>query len=286
MFSRSGTTYADSVEWLYGLQRFGIKLGLEKIISLLTHLGNPQKSFHSLHVAGTNGKGTCAAAAHAVLSAHGIKAGLYTSPHLLDLRERVMVGNNPVSEAFVADWVDREKEYITRGKVTFFETMTALAFEHFARSGVQAVVAEVGLGGRWDATNVLVPELSVITSIGREHEAWLGRGLARIAGEKAGIVKPGVPLLTAERTRTPLEVFRRVCREQGSELLMLQDQVHLGRVRSTALGCRFSYRSMEQELEVSLPLFGAHQARNAALGIRGAEILLNTSRDSQQSRAH
>lgn len=274
MAGRANMSYAEAVEWLYGLQRFGIKLGLEKITALLERLGNPQRSFSSLHVAGTNGKGTCSAAAHAVLTAHGVSSGLYTSPHLIDLRERALAGRSPLSEEFVARWVEREREYIVREKVTFFETVTALAFEYFSVRGMHAVVVEAGLGGRWDATNALVPELSVITSIGREHEAWLGRGLARIAAEKAGIVKPGVPLLTAETGKTALGVFSRYCREKGAELLPLSDQVRLSRIRTMDSGCRFEYRSADQELEADLPLFGAHQARNAALGIRAAEIVL------------
>ncbi|MCE5271531.1 bifunctional folylpolyglutamate synthase/dihydrofolate synthase [bacterium] len=267
--------YPAAVEALYGLQRFGIKLGLEKINSLLEALGRPEKNFPAAHVAGTNGKGACAAAIHAVLRAHGLNAGLYTSPHLCDLRERVRDSLGAVPESFVRDWVEANLERVLRERITFFETVTALAFDWFARREVVAAAVEVGLGGRWDATNALTPAVSVITSIGREHEAWLGRGLARIAGEKAGIAKPGVPLLCGVTARVPRAVIEESCRASGSPFLPLESEIRLGAVSVGPSGTRFNYRSVSLSLErVVVPLYGAHQARNLALGLRAAEMLL------------
>lgn len=267
--------YSAAVEALYGLQRFGIKLGLEKITSLLDSLRRPQERFLAAHVAGTNGKGACAAVIHAVMCAHGVNAGLYTSPHLLDLRERVRDNGGPVTESFVSQWVSAHLERVLRERITFFETVTALAFDWFARRGVTAAAVEVGLGGRWDATNVLRPAVSVITSIGLEHQAWLGRGLARIAAEKAGIAKPSVPLLCGVTARVPLDVIAGACREKNAPLLPLDQEVRLSRIRCQPDGVRFCYRSESLALDdVIAPLHGQHQVRNAALGLRASEILL------------
>ncbi len=267
--------YPAAVEALYGLQRFGIKLGLEKINSLLEALDRPEKNFLAAHVAGTNGKGACAAAIHAVLRAHGVNAGLYTSPHLCELRERVRDSLGPVPENFVREWVEKNLERVLRERITFFETLTALAFDWFARRNVAAAAVEVGLGGRWDATNALSPAVCVITSIGLEHEAWLGRGLARIAGEKAGIVKIGVPLLCGVTARAPRAVIEAACHTSGSPFLPLESEIRLRAVRVVKEGTRFSYRSARLSLERAVaPLYGTHQARNLALGLRAAELLL------------
>ncbi len=267
--------YSAAVEALYGLQRFGIKLGLEKITALLDSLGRPQERFLAAHVAGTNGKGACAAVIHAVLCAHGINAGLYTSPHLLDLRERARDSCGMVAKSFVSRWVSTHLERVLRERITFFETVTAMAFDWFARRGVAAAAVEVGLGGRWDATNVISPAVSVITSIGLEHQAWLGRGLARIAAEKAGIAKPSVPLLCGVTARVPLDVIAGECREKDAPLLPLEREARLSRIRCQPDGVRFSYRSESLALDdVLAPLHGQHQVRNAALGLRASEILL------------
>lgn len=267
--------YREAVERLYSLQRFGVKLGLEKITSFLVDLDNPQNTFHSCHIAGTNGKGTCAAVVQAVLSAHGISAGLYTSPHLVDLRERVRVGGAAVPESFVAYWVGKHLDYALRRKVTFFETVTALAFDYFREQRVEAAAVEVGLGGKFDATNVVQPAVSVITSIGLEHTLYLGKSLSAIAGEKAGIAKPGVPLLCGETGKRALASIKAAAQEAGSPLSLLDEDTVCIEREVDRRGTRFDYRGPGLSLDGALvPLYGRHSLRNVALGLQAAGQLL------------
>ncbi len=261
---------------LYELQRFGMKLGLEHIRAVLAELGNPQETFLSAHIAGTNGKGTAAAACEAVLRAHGLVSGLYTSPHLLALEERIRVRGEPLPAEFFAAWMETHLTALAARRVTFFEAVTALGFDWFRAAGVQAAAVEVGLGGRFDATNVIVPAVAAITSIGLEHRQYLGPTLAHIAAEKAGIAKPGVPLLVAERKRSALEAIAAAARAAGSPLLLFDEQVRLrGRGATIAGGSRFDCRGPGFALEeVRAPLYGLHQQRNLALGLWAAVVLL------------
>lgn len=267
--------YREAVERLYSLQRFGVKLGLEKITSFLVNLDNPQNTFHACHIAGTNGKGTCAAVVHGVLAAHGVTAGLYTSPHLVDLRERIRVCGAAVPESFVAFWVGKYLDYVLKRKVTFFETVTTLAFDYFREQRVEAAAVEVGLGGRFDATNVVQPALSVITSIGLEHTRYLGRSLSAIAREKAGITKPGVPLLCGETGKRALEAIKAAAHEAGSPLLPLDADTAWQEREIDSRGTLFDYRDPMLSLErAHVPLYGRHSLRNVALGLRSAGLLL------------
>jgi len=267
--------YREAVQALYGLQRFGVKLGLEKITSFLADLGNPQHSFTACHIAGTNGKGTCAAVVDAVLVAHGVRSGLYTSPHLVSLRERVKTGGSCVPEDYVAGWVSKHLDYILRNRVTFFETVTAMAFDYFRLAKVEAAAVEVGLGGRYDATNVVAPAVAVITSIGLEHTRYLGRTIAGIAREKAGIAKAGVPLLCGERKRSAVNVIAEAVARAGGLLHFLDHSVSVRELKILPAGTRFSYRGPGVRLSgVSVPLYGMHNLRNVALGLRAAEMML------------
>ncbi|MGH9347178.1 MAG: bifunctional folylpolyglutamate synthase/dihydrofolate synthase, partial [Vicinamibacterales bacterium] len=188
---------------LFALETFGIKLGLANIAALCEALGHPERAFSSLHVAGTNGKGSVTAMAHAALCAAGVRAARYTSPHLVDLNERFVIGSQPVSDgdlqSAAAHVLERADALRAAGALTapptFFEATTAIAFELFRRAGVEVAVLEVGLGGRLDATNVVTPLAAAITSVGLDHQAHLGETLAEIAREKAGIIKPGVPVV-------------------------------------------------------------------------------------------
>lgn len=194
-------TYPDALQYLYGLQRLGIKLGLDNIRRLLDALGNPERAFRAIHVGGTNGKGSTAALLTAILRAAGYHVGLYTSPHLLDFTERIQVNGEPIGPEAVAALTGEVKAAVDAAfpaapddlpsHPTFFEVTTALAFLRFARLGVEWAVVEVGLGGRYDATNVLAPDLAVITNVAVEHQDLLGESLEAIAVEKAGIIKAG-----------------------------------------------------------------------------------------------
>jgi dihydrofolate synthase/folylpolyglutamate synthase len=211
-------TLQGALEALYGLERRKDKLGLDGTRALLAALGNPERRFRSIHVAGTNGKGSTCALVERALREAGHRTGLFTSPHLVDFRERIRVDGRWADEA----WLFRQLERIQarpEGKDrTFFEVATALGFLYFAEQGVEWAVVEVGLGGRLDTTNVLVPEVSVITSIGLDHTEILGGTLARIAEEKAGIVKPGVPVVTGSLPPEARDVVGRVARERGCEI--------------------------------------------------------------------
>lgn len=272
---RKSGDYARAVESLFSLQRFGVKLGLENIGILLERLGNPHERFVCCHIAGTNGKGTTAAVCHAVLSAHGVTSGLFTSPHLISLRERIRIGFETVPLSFVSDWVGEHLPFLLSRRLTFFETVTAMAFDYFRRAEVTAAVVEVGLGGRCDATNVIRPAVAAITSIGMDHAKYLGNSLQAIAAEKAGIVKPGVPLLCAEKNRMSLAVIEAACRRAGSQLVLLEQTIRLRKVHHTPEGLAFDYRGPALELEqAKVALYGRHQAGNVALGLLTAEAML------------
>ncbi|MBN2288381.1 MAG: hypothetical protein JXQ83_03545 [Candidatus Glassbacteria bacterium] len=272
---REKVSYHQAVEALYGLQCFGVKLGLENIAILLERLGNPHERFVCCHIAGTNGKGTASAVCHAVLVSHGVSCGLFTSPHLLSIRERIRIGPEAVPCQFIADWVGEHLPFILGRRITFFETVTGMAFDYFHRSQVEAAAVEVGLGGRYDATNVIRPAVAAITSVGMDHAKYLGAGLRAIAAEKAGIVKPSVPLICAERNRKVLPVIEEACRRVGSPLVLLEREVRLSRVRQLQDGLVFDYRGPGLELQrAGVALFGMHQARNAALGLLAAEMML------------
>ncbi|MEK7329645.1 MAG: folylpolyglutamate synthase/dihydrofolate synthase family protein [Candidatus Eisenbacteria bacterium] len=207
-----------ALEALYGLERRRDKHDLDGTIALLRALGDPHRRFRSVHVAGTNGKGSVCALIERVLREAGHRTGLFTSPHLVDFRERIRVDGRWADEA----WLERRLEHIERlpeGKDrTFFEVCTALAFDYFAEQGVEIAVVEVGLGGRLDCTNVITPEVSVITSIGLDHTEILGETIEKIAFEKAGIIKPGVPVVTGMPDSPAFRVIERRAREVGAPL--------------------------------------------------------------------
>jgi dihydrofolate synthase/folylpolyglutamate synthase len=203
-------TYQESLAWLYSTQQFGIKLGLENTTRLLEDLGNPHDAFRILHVAGTNGKGSVCAMLDAILRRAGHRTGLYTSPHLIDFRERIRVDGRMIAREAVAAGLTRIRD-LSSGwdhSPTFFEITTVLALEHFAASGCEYVVLETGMGGRLDATNAVTPVVSVITPVAMDHSEWLGDTIAAIAGEKAGIIKPGVPTVSAPQRTEAAEVIR------------------------------------------------------------------------------
>jgi len=276
-------TYPDALQYLYGLQRLGIKLGLENTRRLLRALGNPERAFRAVHVGGTNGKGSTAALLHAVLRAAGFRVGLYTSPHLLDFTERIQVNGEPIGPDAVADLTAKVRAAVEvafapvpddlPSHPTFFEVTTALAFLYFARAGAEWAVVEVGLGGRYDATNVLAPDLTVITNVAVEHQDLLGDSLDVIAAEKAGIVKPGIPLVTAAAEPT-LGVFRSVCAERGAPLLHVLAAYAWCREAPLPDGQVFSLRGPGSERRnLRIGLLGRHQLENAAAAVAAAECL-------------
>ncbi|MEI6493886.1 MAG: folylpolyglutamate synthase/dihydrofolate synthase family protein [Verrucomicrobiota bacterium] len=203
-------TFDESLAWLNSTQLFGIKLGLDNTRRLLGHLGNPESRLRIIHVAGTNGKGSVCAMLDSVFRTSGLKSGLYTSPHLCDFRERVLISGGMISKAAAAETLTRLHDFCKgwEHSPTFFEVSTALALAHFAREKCDIVVLETGMGGHLDATNTVTPVVSVITPIAMDHAEWLGDSIQKIAGEKAGIIKPGVPVVSSPQTPEAAEVIR------------------------------------------------------------------------------
>ena len=258
---------------LFALETFGIKLGLENIRRLCDALDHPERTFLSLHIAGTNGKGSVTAMVHAALVAAGVRAARYTSPHLVHLNERFVVGNTPVGDetlrhvtSEVLDCADRlQRDGILPASPTFFEATTAIAFEIFRRERVEVAVIEVGLGGRFDATNVVVPPVGAITSIALDHQQHLGHSLAEIASEKAGIIKPSMTVVCGSLPADALHVMRRVAAERGATLVepardvQIHYEMDAGRARLTIETARQRYGPM------LLALRGEHQVGNAVV---------------------
>lgn len=240
-------TYQESLAWLYSTQQFGIKLGLENTERLLEGRGNPHDGLRILHVAGTNGKGSVCAMLDAILRRAGHRTGLYTSPHLIEFRERIRVDGRMIPREAVAEGLTRIRD-LSSGwdhSPTFFEITTVLALEYFAASGCDYVVLETGMGGRLDATNAVTPVVSVITPVAMDHAEWLGDTIAAIAGEKAGIIKPGVPAVSAPQKPEAAEVLQA---RAGGALTMVTEPWAGG-----------------------LPLEGEHQKWNAAVAVAALE---------------
>ncbi|MEC4117222.1 folylpolyglutamate synthase/dihydrofolate synthase family protein [Myroides phaeus] len=207
-------TYQETLEWMYAqlpmYQQKGAvayKADLSNTIKLVNHLGNPQKEIQTIHIAGTNGKGSTSSMVASILQEAGYKVGLYTSPHLKDFRERIKISGEEISEAFVVDFIAKNKPFFEQESLSFFEMTVGMSFEYFKNEQVDIAVIEVGMGGRLDATNIIEPLVSVITNIGKDHTAFLGSTLSAIAGEKAGIIKPNTPVVIGEYTEETKPVF-------------------------------------------------------------------------------
>ena len=267
-------SYQQCLEQMFALGRFGIKLEMDTVTGILQRLGSPEKTFHCVHVAGTNGKGSIASTIAGILQATGLKTGLYTSPHLIHFNERFAVNGIPVSDDEIVDaYLAVKAADIGERQATFFELATAMGFYLFALKKVQWAVIETGMGGRLDATNVLTPALSIITNISIEHTDYLGNTLAEIAGEKAGIIKSGVPLITGVTQDEALNVIRRTAREQDAPMYLMGKEFSTTPV-SNHEDSRFDYHGMRISLKnLHTPLAGKHQIQNAAMALAACELL-------------
>jgi len=272
---------AECRSYLERVEVYGIKFGLENIRKVLAELGEPQKSFPSIHVAGTNGKGSVCAMLTGILSRHGLRVGMYTSPHLVSVTERIRVGWRPISSSDFCRLLSRVKlscdrlirERKLKAPLTYFEHLTALAFLYFRERRVDIAVLEVGMGGRFDATNVVFPLVSVITTIGLDHRKYLGSTLGRIAAEKAGIIKPGVPVVSGLRDGPARRVVRARARQVRSPLIETRAAsggLEAERVRT---GYKFVFRHGGEVYRFRPRLQGLHQGRNAAAAIAAAAVL-------------
>ena len=231
-------TYSEAVSYLYNsrppfhqIGAAAYKPGLENTLRLMAHVGNPHEQLKAIHVAGTNGKGSTSHLIAAALQASGLRVGLFTSPHLVSLTERIRINGQPIAETEVAEFIEQNKDFLDEIQPSFFETMTALAFAYFVRKKVDIAVVEVGLGGRLDSTNVITPILSVITNIGLDHTEFLGNTLTKIAKEKAGIIKPGIPVVIGESHPQTMNVFLAKAQECGAEIYFADQCEYLRRTR-------------------------------------------------------
>ena len=274
MNAPAGAMLRQRLEDLYRFERMRMRLGLEGIERLLEAGGRPDRAFEAVLVAGTNGKGSTAAHLCSILRASGLRTGLFTSPHLLRFHERIRVDGRAIGDedldALLAAWWPRFEQE----RPSFFEAATALGFDHFARSGVDVAVVEVGLGGRLDATNILAPRVSMITTISSDHTEILGRSLQSIAAEKAGIVKRGGTLVSGVRGRAARGAIEAIVAEQGAKALWLGQALRYATRSVSPRGTELWLRGPSFEGVVRTPLPGAHQARNAALAALAAGVVL------------
>lgn len=265
--------YKDTIEYLYNaapaFEKVGAdayKEGLSNTMALDSHFGHPHRSYKTVHIAGTNGKGSCSHTIAAILQSQGYRVGLYTSPHLIDFRERIRVNGKPIPEQRVIDFVNGEIEYFEPLHPSFFELTTALAFKYFQEKEVDIAVIEVGLGGRLDCTNVITPMLSVITNISFDHTQFLGNTLAKIAGEKAGIIKHHVPCLIGEYNEETKPVFIEKARQMEAPITFAQDN--------------------QMDTDIAFELKGSYQENNKNTILNAVAILRGQIDISDKSIAH
>ncbi|MFP3869819.1 MAG: bifunctional folylpolyglutamate synthase/dihydrofolate synthase [Syntrophobacteria bacterium] len=265
------SSYDNAINYLYDLQKYGIKFGLSSTRNLLQRLGNPHENLKAIHIAGTNGKGSTAAMLSAILSGAGHRVGLYTSPHLLRFNERFRINDQEAEDEEILEVFRGVRRVVDeREPPTFFEMTTAMALSLFASKQVDWAILEVGMGGRLDATNVIQPQSTIITTISLEHQEFLGSTLKRIAREKAGIIKEQVPLVTAVNRADVLALIKVRCMEARAPCYRVGREI---KVRTLGQG-RFAYRGLGWRLEdLYSPLAGRHQIANAATALGTLEVL-------------
>ncbi|MBT8180152.1 MAG: bifunctional folylpolyglutamate synthase/dihydrofolate synthase [Eudoraea sp.] len=261
-------TYKETLDWMFAqlpmYQQKGQKAyngKLENSQSLAAHLKNPHLNFKSIHVAGTNGKGSSSHMLASILQEAGYKVGLYTSPHMKDFRERIKINGKPISERSVIEFIDKHKLFLEKNKLSFFEMSVGMAFDYFSRKKVSIAIIEVGLGGRLDATNIITPIASLITNIGLDHTDLLGHTLELISREKAGIIKENVPLIISEYQEEIAPVFEEIAKERNSDLV---------------------YADKEDLKDYKTSLFGSYQKKN----IKGVLAIINLLKGFSISQEH
>ena len=286
--------YQETVEYLFNstpvfehVGAVAYKEGLANTYKLDRHFGSPHKQYKTIHIAGTNGKGSCSHTIAAILQAAGYKVGLYTSPHLVDFRERIRVNGECVSEQYVVDFVAQERGFFEELHPSFFELTTAMAFKYFAEQHVDVAVIEVGLGGRLDCTNVITPVLSVITNIGLDHTQFLGNTLEKIAAEKAGIIKEHVPVVIGESRAETVGVFQAKAQEKHAEIYFAEDTPAIQRIEIREDGTKV-YHTGEYGTLVG-ELKGDYQDKNTNTILQAISLLTDfkiTMENVQEGFAH
>jgi dihydrofolate synthase/folylpolyglutamate synthase len=262
------TRYPSALEYLFARTTGAYKFGLERTHALLAELGDPHLAFPVIHIAGTNGKGSSVATAEALLRARGLRVARYTSPHLVDFRERIVVNGVAISADEVVAFIDAWTPAVERLGASFFEATTALAFSHFAASRIDVALIETGLGGRLDSTNVVQPIAAGVISIGFDHMAYLGDTLEKIAGEKAGIFKPGVPAVIGEGDPEVRAWLARDAAAAGATpIRIVVEESEATQIAVSALGTEFRLRALGDERTIGTPLVGRHQVENFAFAL-------------------
>lgn len=275
--------YKETLDWLFSqlpmYQRQGksaYKADLVTTLELDRYFNHPHKNFKTIHVAGTNGKGSVSHMLASVLQVSGYKVGLYTSPHLKDFRERIKINGAMVSQDFVVDFIRNHKQKFEELKPSFFEMTVAMAFDYFNRENVDVAVVEVGMGGRLDSTNIITPDISVITNIGLDHTAFLGTTIAQIAKEKAGIIKPGVPVVIGQTQSETQEVFDEFAQQKGTEIYFADQEFAIDYAMLTldnmqSFNVKTNNKISFENLE--LDLLGIYQKKNILTVLKAIEIL-------------
>ena len=266
-------SYSEAVEYLYSSRppfhqvgAAAYKPGLENTLRLMAHVGNPHEHLRAIHVAGTNGKGSTSHLIAAALQASGLKVGLFTSPHLVNLTERIRINGIPIPETEVAEFIEQNRAFLDELQPSFFETMTALGFAYFVKEQVDIAVIETGLGGRLDSTNVLTPILSVITNIGLDHTEFLGNTIPKIAAEKAGIIKPLIPAVIGESHPQTINVFLAKAQECGSDIYFADQCEYLRRTRLRfAPECELKGNYQEHNLQTAFVALRAISVQYSAI---------------------
>jgi dihydrofolate synthase / folylpolyglutamate synthase len=264
--------YSETLDRIYNLRGGIIDLRLDRVAAALKTFGHPERNFPSIHVAGTNGKGSTSAMLQRILCVAGYRTGLYTSPHLVSFTERIKIGDEEITQDEVVAIADEIWQRTASAAIalTYFEVVTVMGFVYFARRSIDIAVVEVGLGGRYDATNIITPLVSLITTISKDHEAFLGADLLSIAGEKAGIIKPGIPVVCGALSTEVKEVFRRRAKEQESIVYFFGSDFNFS-LKPEAL---FDYTGVKQHYSgLSLRLRGLHQRYNACVALAGLEVV-------------
>jgi len=271
MASASLGRYHDSVEYLFGLQKHGIKFGLNSTSNMLSKVGSPHRKLRCIHIAGTNGKGSTAAMLSCILKEHGLKVGLYTSPHLVRFTERFKVNDREVAPTRILEVFETIRNILDdREPPTFFEVTTAMAFLYFEQEKVEWAVIETGMGGRLDATNVIEPRLSIITNVSFDHQEYLGVTLSAIAREKAGIIKNGVPVVSGAGQPLVQGILKATSYRMGAPVYLLGKDF---RVRRTGNG-HFLYQGLKRRWSsLKVNLSGPHQVQNAGIALAALEVL-------------
>ena len=286
-------TYQQTLDYLFNslpmYHRIGqaaYKADITNTVELMRHLGNPEKKFHSIHVAGTNGKGSVSHMLTSVLMQAGYKVGLYTSPHLVDFRERIRINGQMIPQQCVTDFVEQHRDFMQKLQLSFFEMTVGLAFDYFAAEQVDVAVVEVGMGGRLDSTNVITPDLCVITNIGFDHTQFLGDTLPKIAAEKAGIIKPHIPVVIGETHPETRPVFEQRAAEQQAPIYFADDYYTIIPIPEPAsssdaltfptLNFKINIHNSQISLlssQFSCPLTGSYQLKNLATLFRALDLL-------------